>query len=60
MSNEQRWQEAFEYVKELKGAYIKLPMGTGAFGALRMSVALDLYEAGDRSDALLMLMESFE
>jgi hypothetical protein len=54
----ERWKAAVERAKEYLERYQEIP--TGGFGAMIIMSKLDLYEKGDRSEALLHALESVE
>jgi hypothetical protein len=56
--DEKRWEVAVANAREMLEAYKEIP--TGVFGALMIQRDIDLYEAGDRSEALLESLEKTE
>lgn len=52
----ERWNKAVEHAREMLKLYRQIP--TGMFGAMMIQRDLDLYEDGDRSEALLESLES--
>lgn len=55
---EDRWQRAIEHARTMLEIYMQIP--TGIFGAMMISRDIDLYEAGDRSEALLEALEGIK
>jgi len=55
---DERWQKAIENARFMLEVYKETPMGM--FGALAISQDIQLYEAGDRSEALLESLEGIE
>jgi hypothetical protein len=54
----ERWDKAIKHAREMLGIYKSIP--TGGFGVIVIQRDIDLYEHGDRSDALLKSLESIE
>jgi len=54
----ERWDKAIAHAREYLELYKIIP--TGMFGAMMISDAILLYEAGDRSQALLERLEGIE
>jgi len=55
---EERWDKAVIHAREMLEIYKKTP--TGMFGAAAIAQSISLYEAGDRSEALLEVLEGVE
>jgi hypothetical protein len=53
---DERWQRAVERAREILEIYKSIP--TGIFGAMMIQQDLNLYESGDRSEALLKSLEN--
>lgn len=58
MNLENRWEKAIKHAREMLELYKTIP--TGLFGAMMIQAKIDLYEKGDRSEALLEELESIE
>jgi len=56
--NKERFKKAYEYAKLMLEEYKCIQ--TGMFGAISIQHDIDLYEKGDRSDALLESMEGIQ
>ena len=56
---EERWDKAVKHAREMLEVYKSIPYG-GMFGAIIVQTELDLYEDGDRSEALLERLEGIE
>jgi hypothetical protein len=56
--DEKRWEKAIAHAREMLEIYKKIP--AGFFGAAIISQDIALYEAGDRSEALLESLEGIE
>lgn len=59
MDEDERWEKAIKHAKYMLGVYQELG-ATGAFGAVLIQRDIDLYEKGDRSDALLEEIEGIK
>ena len=53
--DEKRWEVAVANAREMLKIYKEIP--TGVFGAIMIQGDISLYEAGDRSEALLESLE---
>jgi len=58
LKEKERWDKAIEHARRMLELYRQIP--TGMFGAMMIQRDLDLYEAGDKSEALLESLESIE
>ena len=54
-----RWEKAYERAKKYLDYYKEIGPA-GMFGALMIQLKIQLYEAGDRSEALLEELEAIE
>jgi len=55
---EERWDKAVIHAREMLEFYMKAPINF--FGAAAIAQCISLYEAGDRSEALLEVLEGVE
>lgn len=55
MTEEERWDAAVAYAREMLEVYKEIP--NGMFGAISIQTKIGLYEEGDRSEALLLALE---
>lgn len=61
MSDDQdRWEKAIAHARGRLIIYQELPGGSGAFASIFIQERIELYEKGDRSDALLEAMEGIK
>ena len=56
---EKRWEWAVQRARDILELYEELGP-QGIFGAITINEKLELYEAGDRSEALLTALENIE
>ncbi len=59
MIDNERWNQAIERAREFKSIYKELGP-VGIFGLTAIANDIRLYEAGDRSEALLESLEGIE
>ncbi len=56
MEDQGRWGRAIAHARKTLELYKEIP--NGMFGAISIQGKIELYEAGDRSEALLLSLEA--